>query len=282
MGNKTSQAKTKPSSSQPSQEETQSAPATPLDSQQPDVKSEENYEFDAEGRIKKKQSSDSLTELQRVKEEGRRGSTQSEPGTSHSEKAEPLIKFCHIEGSLKTGDLALLYRSEDEVPHFGIFVDHTQCDPHFPLLLIKGKTKPLQIQNFNKKERDVRVITAVTRIFYGDYHKVAIRRLQTTRTISCGEALEAAQRVETIPYSQQELMMIEEAATPGERSKIMCAFNLAHVYKEMGVLLHKPTDIRPDIFMNALPLGDSVRIKLPSLKPGPLVTGDAPLLAQLA
>ena len=291
MGNRTSKEKPSPGpeperpSSEPKEVE-QKAPNTdtPLNTSPPENE-DEKYEFDPEGRIKKKKSSDSLVSdenISKLKDDGRRGSTQSDPGTSHSKKEEVLVKFCHIEESLKTGDLALLYRSEDELPHFAIFVDHSHCDPHFPLLFIKGKTKPLPIQHFNRGHRDIRVITAVTRIFYGDYHKVAICRLQTKKTISCQEALEAAERVEAIPYTQQELMMIEEAASPGERSKIMCAFNLAHVYKEMGVLMHNPTDIRPNIFMDALPLADPVRIKLPPLKPGPLVTGDAPLLAQLA
>ena len=193
------------------------------------------------------------------------------------------VKFSDIEDGLETGDLVLLYRVGEQNPHFGIFINYSSYDPHFPLLMIKGKTKPLEVAQFNATHRDVRIISAVTRIFYGDYECVAIRRLHTEQKVDCLQALKVAEKVEAeIKYSSQEVMMITEAETPEQRSLIMCTFTLAHVYKELGVMLANPIDIRPDTFQDALALSDPIYIKLPPVKQGPVVTGAPPLLSQIA
>ena len=198
-------------------------------------------------------------------------------------KKELEVKLCDIEDSLKTGDLVLLYRVGEQKPHFGIFINYSSYDPHFPLLMIKGKTKPLEVAQFNSTRRDVRVISAVTRIFYGDYERVAIRRLCTGQKVDSLHALSVAEKVEAeIKYSSQEIMMITEAETPEQRSLIMCTFTLAHVYKELGVMLTNPIDIRPDTFQDALSLSDPIYVKLPPVKLGPVVTGAPPLLSQIA
>ena len=193
------------------------------------------------------------------------------------------VKFSDIEDGLETGDLVLLYRVGEQNPHFGIFINYSSIDPHFPLLMIKGKTKPLEVAQFNAIHRDVRIISAVTRIFYGDYERVAIRRLHTEQKVDCLQAQKVAEKVEAeIKYSSQEVMMITEAETPEQRSLIMCTFTLAHVYKELGVMLANPIDIRPDTFQDALALSDPIYIKLPPVKQGPVVTGAPPLLSQIA
>ena len=243
------------------------------------------YPLDPEGRVRKKKMSldSTLHDMEKVKEMDRRGSTLSAPETKGVPDTEVTVKFSDIEDSLETGDIALLYRAGQTLPNFGIFVNHANCDPYFPLLMIKGKTKPLELSQFNAIHRDVRIITAVTRIFYGDYDRVAIRRLRTGQKFDCLQALKVAEKVEAeIKYSSQEVMMITEAETPEQRSLIMCTFTLAHVYKELGVLLANPIDLRPDTILNALPLSDPIFIKLPPVKLGPLVTGTPPLLSQIA
>ena len=244
------------------------------------------HDLDPVGRLKKKKGSldSQMYEVKKLTKYDRNESTQSVP-TASLFKVEEIekVKFKKIEDSLQTGDLALLYRAGHSEPNFAIFVNHSECDPHFPLLFIKGKTKPMELKHFNKQHRDVRVITAVTRIFYGDYDRVLIRRLHTTKKISCSLALDIAARVEAeIGYTKQEIMFITEAQTPEERSRIVCAYTLARVYKELGVMMVNPVDIRPDTFQDALPLKPPISVKLPKTKLGPLITGDPPLLAQIA
>lgn len=246
-----------------------------------------SHPLDPEGRVRgeRKGSIDSsIDNIKRVRATDRRDSTQSTPTDSLiAEQNIPFVKFRDIEDSLNTGDLALLYRHGEKQPNYGIFVNHGECDPYFPLLLIKGKTKPMPLVHFNTSSRDVRVITAVTRIFYGDYERVAIRRLKAGEKITCNRALEAAIKVETqIPFTTQEIMFITEAANDTERSLYACTFVLSHVYKELGIMLTNPTDVRPDTFQDALPLSSPIYIKLPPYKPGPLIGGTPPLLSQLA
>lgn len=244
------------------------------------------HSLDPEGRVRgaRKGSVDSnVDEIKRIRATDRRDSTQSTPTDSVIvEQKIPFVKFRDIEDSLSTGDLALLYRHGEKEPNYGIFVNHGECDPYFPLLLIKGKTKPMPLSSFNPSQRDVRVITAVTRIFYGDYERVAVRRLMAGEKISCGQALEAATKVEEeIPFTAQEIMFINEAATDTERSLYTCTFALSHVYHELGIMLANPIDIRPETFEEALPLSPPIYIKLPAYKPGPLIGGTPPLLSQL-
>ena len=256
-----------------------------VEEQSAEIEQLPEYPLDPEGRVRKKKMSldSNIHDMEKLKEIDRRGSTSSAPETKGAPIDEVTVKFKDIEDSLETGDLALLYRAGQTQPNFGIFVNHANCDPYFPLLMIKGKTKPLELTQFNSKHRDVRIITAVTRIFYGDYERVAIRRLRIKQKIDCLKALKVAEKVEAeIKYSSQEVMMITEAETPEQRSLIMCTFTLAHVYKEFGVLLANPTDLRPDTFQDALPFSDPIYIKLPPVKLGPLVTGTPPLLSLIA
>ena len=252
-----------------------------------------NYPLDPEGRVRGKKGSiasmeDSvlsmdaaLVNINKLKQRERRDSTQSNPEKSLTQHY-VTVKFKDIESSLKTGDLALLYRHNETQPNFGIFVNNSVCDTHFPLLMIKGKTKPLPLELFDPTHRDVRVITAVTRIFYGDYEKVAIRRLRAgPKEIECSEVLEIAENVENIPFTPQEIMFISEADTPIQRSLYTCTFTLSHVYKQLGIMLVNPIDVRPDTFQDALPLGESVYIKLPPSRAGPLIDGTPPLLSKL-
>ena len=249
------------------------------------IQSLPQHMLDPEGRVRgKKGSLDAgQSEIKKLSETDRNVSTQSMPSMPTVEHEIPTVKFKNIENSLQTGDLALLYRHEQTEPHFAIFVNHAECDKHFPLLFIKGKTKPMEMKSFRGDMREVRVITAVTRIFYGDYEKVAIRRLRTAqKKLTCSNALKVAEEVEGIEYTPQELMFINEASSAEQRSRIVCTFILAHVYKKLGILLSNPSDIRPETFQDALPLSEPIYIKLPPVKPGPLITGEPPLLAQIA
>ena len=287
MGNNKSKSE-KPSqkdTSEEKQEQTSAVTPTPQNDSQTVPQSIPSHVIDDSGHVRGKKGSfdASVADLKRLKEFDRNPSTMSVPATSTFQSEEIVtVKFKNIENSLETGDLAILYRHGQSDPHFAIFVNHSECDEHFPLLFIKGKTKPMEFNNFKKDEREVRVITAVTRIFYGDYEKVAIRRLRSKRKISCAMALDVAEEVEKIPYTQQELMFITEASSPELRSRYVCTFILAHVYHKLEIMLSHPRDIKPDNFQDALPLSKPVYIKLPPIKPGPLITGEPPLLAQIA
>ena len=233
--------------------------------------------------------------LQRVKEQTRKestfsihvGSTESLVGLFGQDRLNPAefkkpIKFKKIQPTIQTGDLALLYRRDHPIPHVAIFVNHVDTDPLFPLLLVKGKTKPLPREKFHpEKPRFIHPITATTRIFYGDYEKVAVRYLQSPETIDVQKAMDAIAAVEAIPFSQKERTAIDSAETDHQRSLLMSTFMAAHYYRELGVFHGVPDEAEPETFVGQLPLSDPLYIKLPTIKLGPMVHGDPPFLKQL-
>lgn len=191
------------------------------------------------------------------------------------------VRFAVYENKIATGDLALLYRDNSEIPHYAVFVQCNSCDPNFPLLLIKGKTKPLLMEKFDHKGRHAHPVSAVSRIFYGDYSKVAVRHLRLQEAICATTTMELIDKVQGIPFSDKELEAIETAQTAAERSSIVCTFMVAHLYKLMGILDGDPGDVLPTTLQDNLQLSDPVYIKLPAMKPGPLLTGDPPFLEKL-
>ena len=184
-------------------------------------------------------------------------------------------RFSEIEHTISTGDLALLYREGQEVPHYAVFVQHSECDPNFPLLLIKGKTKPLPLTKF-KPVRHAHSISAVTRIFYGDYKQVAIRHLNYDKPIAREEAMALIDQVMEIPFTPHELEAIEKAKSPEERSSIVCTLMVSHLYHLLGVLRGDPTTVTPANLEDHLDLHDPVFLKLPRRKSGPVANDDDP------
>jgi len=189
-------------------------------------------------------------------------------------------RFSEIEHTISTGDLALLYREGQEVPHYAVFVQHSECDPNFPLLLIKGKTKPLPMNKFTPV-RHAHPVTAVTRIFYGDYKQVAIRRLKLDKPIECGKAMELMDEVMKIPFTPHELDAITNAESPKERSSIVCTLMVSHLYHLLGMLQGDPSTVTPASLEDHLDLHDPMFLKLPPVKLGPVADDDPPFLAKL-
>ena len=190
-------------------------------------------------------------------------------------------RFSDIESQISTGDLALLYREGQETPHYAVFVQNSKCDPHFPLLLIKGRTRPVPISKFSPHMRYAHPISAVTRIFYGDYKQVAIRHLQTDEEIPCETAMSLIDKVQKIPFLPRELEAIKNASSSEERSSIVCTLMVAHFFHLLGVLKGDPTTVSPRTLEHYLELSDPVSIKLPPVKLGPIANDDPPLLAKL-
>lgn len=193
------------------------------------------------------------------------------------------IKFYKIEEKLKTGDLAVLYREGQNIPHFAVFLDNSKCDPHFPLLLLKGRTKPLPIEKFKASAREAHLVSAVTRIFYGDYKKVVIRRLNTPPRddFVCQNITEYLKRVQNTPFSEEELKEIRSIKSDQERSAAVCTYMVAHFYNLLGYLNSEPSNVSPDTLETCLDLEEPIYIKLPPPRPGPVSSGDPPLLSLL-
>ena len=195
------------------------------------------------------------------------------------------IKFHKIESDLRTGDLAVLYREGQDVPHFAIFIDNSKCDPNFPTLLVKGRTKPLPYDKFKaSKGREAHPVSAVTRIFYGDYKKVAIRPLNVPEDeeLACRRVMEYINQVQNIPFSSDELKVIENANTPQERSAMVCTYMVAHFYKLMGMFNSDPSKVTPQTLQDHIDLAEPIYVKLPPPRPGPVAHGeDPPLLSKL-
>ena len=219
-----------------------------------------------------------------------RGAPLSASASSSSSKkqsqpsSESYVDFVDIESGLKTGDLVLLYRHGNPHPHCGVVVDFSKSDRDFPLLLIKGKTRPLELSTFTQhKERNIRITDVATRIFYGDYEKVAIRKLMKGTDCSCESVIKIAEKVDQAPFSSEEIKAIEGADSPEQRSAVLCAFNLARIFHELGALsTDNPSCVRPDTLEEFLHLQEPEYIRLPPVKEGPLTTGDPPFLAKLA
>lgn len=191
------------------------------------------------------------------------------------------VDFSDIEASLKTADLVLLYKPNQSLPNYATFINYKEIDPYFPHLLMKGKSSPLEMTDFNPGQREVHIHTAVTRIFYGDYEKVAIRKLICDQKISSDDAMRVAEAIKNIPFSEKEKAAVSNAKSAEERMAIVSTYVIAHFYKQLGLLVEDPADILPETLEKALPLEEAVFISLPPVKYGAMATGKPPLLSRL-
>ena len=209
--------------------------------------------------------------------------TPQETVTNKATDLEP-VEFASIADTLETGDICLLYRKGMDQPHYAMFVKYEDLGKDSPLLLLKGKTKPLPLKNFNDKgPRDVRIISASTRIFYGDYEKVLIRKLEKDQAIPGAQVDEIAETVRNTEFHENELKVItDETVSDESRSQHTCTFMLAHVLSRLGHLSVEPHTVTPKDFISHLKLKDPISIKLPETRAGPLVSqGSPPFLAKL-
>ena len=197
------------------------------------------------------------------------------------------VEYSEIVESIATGDLAILYRAEWKQPHYGVFVQHAKEDPDFPLLLVKGKSKPLSLEKFDKTlGREAHTTSAINRIFYGDYIKVHVRHILTDDVFPIDKVLENVEKVQKIPFSDYELDAIEKAESEDARSALVSTLMVAHFYQLMPatsdpIFSGDPTRVTPDMLQDCLKLSKPEGIKLPATKPGPLATGEAPLFDRI-
>ena len=212
----------------------------------------------------------------------RQGSTRTVTSSNEATDPEP-VDFVTISDDLETGDICLLYRKGVDQPHYAMFLKYEDLGEDSPLLLVKGKTKPLPLDKFNKKGRDVRIISASTRIFYGDYEKVIIQKLTKNKPITGEQVEEVAEAVRKTEFHEDELKIIEDPnLSPESRSQYACTFMLAHVFSGLGCISVEPHTVTPENFISYLNLGKPTSIKLPETRAGPLVAhGSPPLLAKL-
>ena len=211
---------------------------------------------------------------------GNRGSKNEE---SDSDKP---VEYSTIEEEIATGDLAVLYREGQTTPQFGIFIQHDDDETDFPLMLVKGKSKPLPLEKFKPTgNRKATPVTAVTRIFYGDYSKVAVHRSVLASvgkgTLSCKDAMSIVDEVEKIPFEDKEITAIKDAKSSSDRSALLTVFMVAHFYKRLDALRGAPSDMTPSILEEMLQLSKPTYIKVPPLKPGPVINKDPPLAMKL-
>ena len=82
----------------------------------------------------------------------RRSTYRSEQGAVNSDETggPSPVDFNTIASTLGTGDICLLYRKGMEQPHCAMFVRYEDMGDNSPLLLLKGKTKPLPLEKFVK------------------------------------------------------------------------------------------------------------------------------------
>jgi hypothetical protein len=206
------------------------------------------------------------------------------------QSAEQLFEYSEIEETIASGDLAVLYRKGQKIPHFAVFIQHPQDDPDFPLLLLKGRTKPLPKER-TLARREAHTTTAVNRIFYGDYKRVLVRHLESRACseIPINKMMELAEEVQKSIFSDGEQDAIANAESDEARSALVGAFMVAHFYKLLSKSVSidrplfdgEPSQVTPHTLQQCLKLTEAKSLNLPPLKPGPLVSGDPPLLHQL-
>lgn len=198
-----------------------------------------------------------------------------------------VVEYSVIEDGIATGDLAVLYRDGWKDPHFAVFVQHEEDDPNFPLLLVKGKSKPVPKEKFNPAlGREAHTTSAINRIFYGDYKTVFVRHLDTNEKFSIDKVLENVENVQKVPFSESEVEAINAATSDEARSALVSALMVAHFYKLMPVtgdpvFNGDPSQVTPQTLQDCLKLENPQSIKLPPVKPGPLATGEPPLLDRI-
>lgn len=216
--------------------------------------------------------------------EAEAGNDQPAAATNTSEEQPPkLIEFAETRNDLTTGDLLILYRHNAETPNYGIIIDNSENEEYFPLLLVKGVTKPMQKESFRKK-RYLTAVTAVERIFYGDYERVAVCRVQgLEEELWAKQAIELVDAFESFEYTEEEIKMIEEAESPSARSTTAAILNLSLFYYKMGVLREHNTNIGGVLsnWHTTLPMSEPVFINVPPVKPGPMKKGEPPFYQKL-
>ena len=191
------------------------------------------------------------------------------------------VEYSDIEEKIASGDLAVLYREGQDVHHYAVFIRPlpSEDDHDFPLLLVKGRTKPLPKEEFtgNKTNgrNNIHFTTAVSRIFYGDFKQVVIKQLDypPEKQFPFAKTLENIEKVNKLPFSEYEVEVIRKAATPEERSAALNALATAHFYELMmpGVC-GDPSKVTPQTLEGFLKLKSPRSIKLPPVRPGQLTT----------
>ena len=211
------------------------------------------------------------------------------PSVKSSELREDIVTrsaFFELEKKIRTGDLALLYGKGKSSPHFAVFVKNDDdTEEHFPLLLVKEKTKDLPLESFKASEpRHAHLVTAAVRIFYGDYEKVAVRHLLAESSPSTAEAMEAVERVNAAPFTAAELERIQNPKlSPTERSLYVTTFMIANLYKELSVLPAgcEPSSVTPETLQDSLKLSEPMFVELPPIARQPPSAKNPPFLTRL-
>ena len=193
------------------------------------------------------------------------------------------VEFADIKDTLKTGDLLILYRKDATFPNYGIIINNSENEVYFPHLLVKGVTKPTSKESFIRKKRYLTAVTAVVRIFYGDYDRVAVCKLKSTSQISSTQALDFVDDIDSYPYIESELATIEDAESPETRSVCTAIINLSLLYKEMKVIQEPVADVLSVLgkWHTTLPVEEPVFINVPPIKPGPMKKGEPPLYQKI-
>ena len=196
------------------------------------------------------------------------------------------VEFSSVANTLKTGDICVLHREGTEHIHYAMFVMYEDLGHHSPLLLLKGKTKPLPLELFKREHekslRHVRIVSANGRMFYNDYVKIMIYRLKQEQLVTGANVDKVSEIVRKLNYHEDELKFIEGAKiSDARRSQYVCTFMLAHVMSRLGCMSVQPHTVTPENFINHLNLDEPISIKLPETTKGPCVTGSPPFFVKL-
>ena len=221
-------------------------------------------------------------------------------GVDFFEKKEKKYAFHKLAPTLRTGDLCIMHRKHDEGPQYGILVDYKECSGDFPMMLVKGRSKFITLNELDaKKNHEVRFISASSRIFYGDFTKVFVRQLVRENTSSCMLMDKIIDKIANKPYTDEEKKLIEEEIKQvsdlgypglgGEDSirphsrvlRLPSTLVVACVYHELGILKGDPLLARPDNLEEMLPLKEPLRLKIPKCRRGPFHKGPPPLFQRI-
>ena len=113
-----------------------------------------------------------------------------------------------------------------------------------------------------------------------------VRHILVEDIFPVDKVVDNVEKVQKVPFSEYELEAIEKAESDDVRSALVSALMVAHFYQLMPVTSDPifngdPARVTPDTLQSCLKLSDPKGIKLPATKPGPLATGEPPLLDRI-
>ena len=203
------------------------------------------------------------------------------------DKRKGKLRFSEVDKRLQSGWLGVFFRGEGAPPLYALVSKPDAAEDeraHLPTLLLKGTARPLsREETAPPAPRYASARAAVAWVAFGGFERIYFRQLLSPLARPLGDVREFVDRVRSIQHTERERRRLEEAGSDEERAAVAATAVVAHMYHQLGVLLGTPPDeVEVGALEGHLLLGDSLEVKIPRIKSGPLSHdgGKLPLLAK--